>query len=77
MHHSAEQLDALWDALTRGDEALRARVLAIYTNGQMPGALPHVVRDDPQGQVLKIPRPDHPGWHGYERKPGGPWEEQK
>jgi hypothetical protein len=77
VHHSIEQLDALWAALTGADEALRTRILAHYTNGQMPGALPHVARNDAQGQVLRIPTPDHPGWHAYERKPGGSWTEQR
>jgi hypothetical protein len=76
MHHSAQQLDALWAALTGGDPEVRARVLRPYANPQMPGVLPHVVRDDAQGQVLSIPRPDHPGHHVYERRPGQAWAEQ-
>lgn len=76
MHHSAEQLDALWDALTGADAARRAQVLQPYANPKMPGALPHVTQDDAQGQVLVIPTPDHPGRHVYARKPGGAWQEQ-
>jgi hypothetical protein len=77
MHHSPDQLDTLWDALTRGDEAHRARVLEPYSNPAMPGVLPHIVRNDAQGQVLSVPTPDHPGRHVYERRPGAAWSEQQ
>lgn len=76
MHHSPEQLDALWDALTGADGGVRAEVLQAYANPKMPGVLPHVARHDALGQVLVIPTPDHPGRHVYERRPGGVWEEQ-
>ncbi len=76
MHHSPDQLDALWQALTGGDAAGRERLLATYANPKMPGVLPQVLRDDALGQVLSIPTPDHPGRHVYERPPGGAWAEQ-
>ena len=76
MHHSTEQLDALWAALTSADATLRADVLQRYANSAMPGVLPHIERDDELGQVLSIPTPDHPGRHVYERRPGGSWSEQ-
>jgi hypothetical protein len=77
MHHSAEQLDALWAALKGGDTGRRQELLQRYANGAMPGVLPEIVRDDAQGQVLSIPTPDHPGRHVYERRPGGSWSEQR
>lgn len=77
MHHSPDQLDALWGALTGADPQLRARMLDRYSNAKMPGVLPHIVRNDAQGQVLSVPTPDHPGRHVYERKPGGSWGEQQ
>lgn len=75
MHHAAEQLDALWDALTGSDAEGRDRLLQGYANPQMPGVLPQVLRNDALGQILSIPTPDHPGRHVYERRPGGPWSE--
>lgn len=76
MHHSEDQLDALWTALKSDDAALRAKVLQRYSNPMMRGVLPHIVCDDGQAQVLSVPTPDHPGRHVYVRRPGGPWAEQ-
>jgi len=76
MHHSPDQLDALWNARTGADGRQRAEVLQPYANPRMPGVLPHVARNDAHGQVLAIPTPDHPGRHAYERRPGGAWQEQ-
>jgi hypothetical protein len=76
MHHSAEQLDTLWTALKSVDPAERSKVLQRYSNPAMRGALPHIVCDDAQAQVLSIPTPDHPGRHVYMRKPGGAWSEE-
>ena len=75
MHHSPDQLDALWAALQDTDPGERARVLDPYANPKMPGALPHIVCDDAHAQVLSIPTPDHPGKHVYARRPGGEWAE--
>jgi hypothetical protein len=76
MHHSPQQLDEIWAALTGGDPALRERLLQSYANPRMPGVLPQVERNDALGQVLSIPTPDHPGRHVYERARGGTWVEQ-
>jgi hypothetical protein len=77
MHHSADQLDALWAALKSTDAAQRSKVLQRYSNPSMSGAEPHIVCDDAHAQVLAIPTPDHPGRHVYVRKPGGEWSEQR
>ncbi|GAB3647585.1 hypothetical protein [Ramlibacter alkalitolerans] len=76
MHHSPDQLDALWGALKSADPAQRSKVLQRYSNPSMAGALPQVVCDDEHAQVLSIPTPDHPGRHVYVRRPGGTWAEQ-
>jgi len=75
MHHDAQQLERLWRALTGGDAAAREEALRRYANLLHPDAVPHVVRDDAQAQVLAIPTPDHPGRHVYGRQPGGEWTE--
>ena len=76
MHHSPDQLDALWAALKSDDAGLRAKVLQRYANPMMRGALPQIVCDDAHAQVLSVPTPDHPGRHVYVRRPGGSWSEQ-
>jgi hypothetical protein len=75
VHHSVDQLEALWAALHDPDLEARGRVLDPYSNPNMPGALPHIVCDDAHAQVLRIPTPDHPGRHVYARRPGGAWTE--
>ncbi|WBY01177.1 hypothetical protein PE066_17180 [Ramlibacter tataouinensis] len=76
MQHTPEQLDALWVALKSTDGELRSRVLARYSNPNLGGAAPAIVRDEHDAQVLSIPTPDHPGRHVYARKPGGAWGQE-
>ena len=72
MHHSQDQLEALWRALASGagDELLQR-----YTNPHMPGVLPSVVHDDPHAQVLVVPAAEALRKHVYARLPGGSWVE--
>jgi hypothetical protein len=76
MHHSPDQLDTLWSALKSTDPAERTKVLQRYSSPNMHGAVPQIVCDDAQAQILTVPTPDHPGRHVYVRKPGGAWSEE-
>lgn len=75
MHHSPDQLDALWVALKDETMPGRDELLKRYDNPSLPGAAPRIHCDDALAQVLSIPTPDHPGRHVYARRPGQCWAE--
>lgn len=75
MHHSPDQLDALWAALQDSAAPGQQELLKRYENPAMPGALPRIVCEDADVHVLSIPTPDHPGRHVYARRPGQAWTE--